>query len=109
MKEITSEQFHNAVDALNDIPQDIEYRVGEVDARRDYIGRGMGWRSEGCVAIVGQNFGDAVEFMLAIAEQMSPDDVDDQKVIISEMAHDMVTDGMGKSVIYYFPGWTVVD
>ena len=105
MKEITSEQFHNAVAELSN------FGTERVDARPDYIGRGMGWpRAETCVGIVGEHTGRAGAFIIAIAEQLSPGDIDDQKSIFVEMLTDMVTDGMGKNhKIYYFPGWKIVD
>lgn len=103
MKEITSEQFHNAVDELSN------FGTERVDARPDYIGRGMMFGAT-CVGIVGKHTGKAGAFIVAIAEQMSPGDIDDQKSIFVEMLTDMVTDSMGKSdKIFYFPGWTIVD
>lgn len=103
MREITEEQFHNAVAMLNDEAAD-----GKIDARRDYEGRGM-WSASTCIAIVGSSFGDAVRFMIAIVAQIAPD-VFNHTMIIAEMADDMLTDSMGKTkTIYYFPGWQVVD
>lgn len=99
-QEITREQLNAAIETIND-------DVDEITVRGDYSGRGV--YGVKCVAVDGQTFGDAVTFMIALAEQLSPLDVDDQKVIICAMAADMKIDYMGLGFVYYFPGWQVVD
>jgi len=102
---ITRKQLKDAEEILRDsVNLDTEVPL---EVRGNYVGRGM--RHE-CVGIVCANVGEVIEFMIAVAEVLSPDDLEDQKVIVSEMGYNLLSDGMGKyDMIYYFPGLTIGD
>lgn len=79
---------------------------GLKDMRRDYEYRGSFGQT--CVAVVGDDWADMMIFMVNVVEQLDKD-AERQKRWLITMISSMRTDGMGKSTIYYFPGWTVSD
>lgn len=97
-----------------DIIEDACKIDGLNDVRRDYISRGASAR-ESCIGAVGSDYGDAVQFMVNVVEGITGDIVNSPSLLTEQknwlilMAKDMKTDGMGKKVIYYFPGWIVSD
>lgn len=91
-----------------DIIEDSSRMDGLEDVRRDYVGRGMGVHGDSCIAVVGRDYADMIKFMINVVEGLSGNPTDQKNWLIT-MASSMKTDSMGKSTIYYFPGWTVSD
>ena len=95
MNVLTRQRIDDVLDAA-DLDESIIYR--------EYLGRGM--FGERCFGIIGSSR-DAFMFIGAYAYVIGQEDEDPQQIF--DLADAVMSDNLGKDMIFYFPGWTIED
>jgi hypothetical protein len=80
----------------------IGYAGLDITVRADYSGRAM--YGESCFGLVGDER-DLLVLFASLGEQVYNNDLDELDFQPAELARAMRADSMGRSSIFYFPGW----